>query len=139
MGERGSGRAPMGTGSCRSGDAAAASSSLRDGDPSRSGFTQDDRIAEMFFDLANEADDCIDPKTCPRASVDFKRIADRAAAYGYLFYGGERPASAMEAEGRDAQQLGAKPDSAIGNAETPNPLPQNHHDRSGTGSEVKED
>lgn len=51
----------------------------------------------------------------------------------------EPPASAMEAEGRDAQQLGAKPSSAALVEGTLNPLPQDQHDRSGTGSEVKED
>lgn len=133
MSEEASGRVASPPGSCRSGDAATASSSLRDGDPSRGGFAQDDRIAYMFFDLANEADDCIDPGTCPRASVDFKRIADRAAAYGYLFYGGERPAPAMEARRAETQsgsvhdsavhEVKAPDDSPIGVAEAPQPDP----------------
>lgn len=86
----------------------------------------DARIAEMFFSLANEAMDCIDPGTCPRASVDFRRIAERAAAYGYQFYSGERPAPGIEAAPADTTRSGmAGGESPVAESETPNhPSPQ---------------
>jgi hypothetical protein len=44
------------------------------------------QIADMFFNIANECMDCIDPATPKRQAEDFKRIADRATANGYTFY-----------------------------------------------------
>lgn len=138
MCEISSGRVPAEPGSCRSGDAATASSSLRDGDPSRNEalISEAANFEEMakYSRMVSFKRACLgDPEGVAfwrgRArGLELAAINMRAAASGIEIPKG--PGSESPAEGESP---------VGGNAEAPNPLPQNHHDRSGTGSEVKED
>jgi hypothetical protein len=126
------GRDPKGSGSHLSGEADKSSSSLRDIDPSRK-YGIPNEAPDDAMEIVGLIEDAMMLTFAPngdanftwRSGQDIGLIIDRALddAFTKGFYAGigrKPPSQGIEAEGRDAQRLGASHESPVAEGHAPN-------------------